>query len=56
MSEDFQHLKRAEEMSEEKYIQFAANFDDWVAVKKLKISKHNCPLFSLLLPRTIFHY
>jgi len=24
-------------MTEEKYIQFVANYDDWVAIKKLKI-------------------
>lgn len=31
-------------MPDEKYIQFIANYDDWVAVKKLKITPETDPL------------
>lgn len=31
-------------MPDEKYVQFVANYDDWVAVKKLKIAPETHPL------------
>ena len=36
-SKRLQTLERGAEEMEEKYIQFFANYDDWVSVKKLKI-------------------